>query len=193
MAESAAEVRDAFRRVEAILAEGKVSYAFMGAAAVIAWGRMRATTDVDCVVSVSGDAWAALDALLRSRGLIAGKHIGPVEPSERAPDLAVYWTDPRDGVRIDLFIAKLDFEREAVARARVGYLGDGTAIRVIAPESSIVYKLIASRSKDLLDVESIFEARRQAGAPLDWASLERWCADWEISDRLAPWRARYGP
>ena len=64
---------------------------------------------------------------------------------------------------------------------------------MISPEASIVYKLLAHRSKDLADVESIFEARRLAGDALDWSFIGRWCAEWEITDRLKPWRSRFGP
>ena len=67
MAESRDAVHEAFRRIDAILTEAKVPFAFMGAAAVMAWGRMRATTDVDCVISIRGDEWVALDATLRQR------------------------------------------------------------------------------------------------------------------------------
>lgn len=68
----------------------------------------------------------------------------------------------------------------------------GTSLKLASPEACIVYTLIASRAKDLADVESIFEARACAGERLDWDFLERWCSGREISDRLAPFRGRRG-
>lgn len=68
----------------------------------------------------------------------------------------------------------------------------GAPVRLAAPEASIVYKLLASRRKGLDDVESVFAARAAAGEALDRALLDRWCRDWEIEDRLQPFRERFG-
>ncbi|MBL8914821.1 MAG: hypothetical protein JNM17_29215 [Archangium sp.] len=64
---------------------------------------------------------------------------------------------------------------------------------VASCESSIIYKLIASRPKDLADVESMFEAQTAIGARLDWEFLDRWAGEWTIDERLAPYRARFKP
>jgi len=95
-------------------------------------------------------------------------------------------------VRIDVFIAKTEFERTVIATARTAAVL-GTTVRLARPEGSIIYKLLASRPKDLDDVEAIFAARRAAGDVLDWSFLDYWAAEWGIADRLAPYRAGFGP
>jgi hypothetical protein len=37
------------------------------------------------------------------------------------------------------------------------------------------------------------EARQVAGERLDWAFLDMWVNAWGIPERLAPYKARYGP
>jgi hypothetical protein len=59
-------------------------------------------------------------------------------------------------------------------------------------EASIIYKLLAQRRRDLDDVEGIFEARQAAGERLDWQFLDEWAAAWGITDRLDPYRVKYG-
>lgn len=101
----------------------------------------------------------------------------------------MFWGGPAPQIRVDLFIAKLDFEREVLATARAGVIF-GREVRVAGPEAMLIYKLVANRPKDALDVETIFEARRLAGERLDWSRLERWAGEWGISERLEAW-ARY--
>ncbi len=66
-------------------------------------------------------------------------------------------------------------------------------MKVASPEASIIYKLLASRAKDLPDVDAIFEVRAATHERLDWTFLDHWAREWDIEDRLAPYRARYGP
>jgi len=144
---------------------------------------------VDCVVVLREGDWERLDQAFRDAGFQPGRHQGPVEPSDRMPDPACYWLGP---VRIDVFIAKTAFEQAAVESGRPTQV-QGFEQLVVSPEASIVYKVLAHRAKDLLDVASIFEARKIAGDALDWSFIDHWCAEWGITDRLAPWRAQYGP
>jgi hypothetical protein len=106
--------------------------------------------------------------------------------------MAIWHSHHSTRTQVDVFIAKLPFELEAIQLARTLNLL-GRDVRLVPPEASIIYKLLASRRKDLDDVDGIFAVRHQAGEALDWALMERWARDWEITDRLAPYRARYGP
>lgn len=81
-----------------------------------------------------------------------------------------------DDPPIDLQAAKTAFQVEVVRRARPVAVGPAVA----TPEDLIVLKLIAHRSKDLIDLRNL------AALPdLDWAYVERWARDWEVEDRLA--------
>jgi hypothetical protein len=118
------------------------------------------------------------------------KQVGPVAPPDSLPDIAMFRSQDGAGTRVDVFIAKTDFERAVIESARATDVFDAR-IRLASPEASIVYKLLAGPPRDIDDVESIFEARAAAGDALDWRFLERWAEAWGITDRLAVYRARY--
>ena len=63
-------------------------------------------------------------------------------------------------------------------------------VATASPEARLIYKLLANRPKDALDVDAIVEVRRLAGETLDWEFLERWATKWGIAERLAPLRAQ---
>lgn len=187
----ALELRGAFLAVLDTLGEAGMPHAFIGALPVLAWGRVRATTDIDLVV-LAGNEWQRWTEALRQRGFRAGRVVGPSEPSDTLPDISVFHGPGHPSVRIDVFIAKTEFERTVIATARTASVL-GTTVRLARPEGSIIYKLLASRPKDLDDVAAIFAARRAAGDVLDWSFLDYWAAEWGIADRLAPYRAGFGP
>ena len=191
MKDEAFELRGAFLAVLDALRDAGIAHAFIGALPVLAWGRVRATTDIDLVV-LAGDEWDDLTDGFRRRGFRAGRVVGPTEPSDTLPDISVFHSPGDRPVRIDVFIAKTDFERTVIETARSASVL-GTTVRLARPEGSIIYKLLARRPKDLDDVEAIFEARRAAGDRLDWGFLDDWATEWGIVDRLAPYRARFGP
>lgn len=191
MNDSALDLRGAFLAVLDALGDAGIAHAFIGALPVLAWGRVRATTDIDLVV-LAGDRWSRLTSALDQRGFRAGRVIGPTEPSDMLPDIGVFYGPGRPSVRVDVFVAKTEFERTVIATARTSSVL-GKSVRLARPEGSIIYKLLASRPKDLDDVEAIFEARRAAGDMLDWSFLDQWAAEWEIGDRLSPYRDRFGP
>jgi len=185
------DLQSAFLAVIDALVEVGIDHAFIGALPVLAWGRVRATTDIDLVV-LAGDRWDRLTDALRRRGFRPGRTVGPSDPADALPDIAVFHGNGDPPVRFDIFIAKTEFERVVIETARAAPVL-ATQVHLARPEASIIYKLLARRRRDLDDVDGIFEARRAAGDPLDWAFLEHWAAEWGILDRLTPYRSRFAP
>lgn len=183
-----AQVLEVFSRVRAVLTRRRVPHAFIGALPAIAWGRVRTTTDVDVVALLDERDFGALHSELVAAGFQRGADINPA--NERVPDVAVYWSGDPTPVRLDLFVAKTQFEREVIARSRRTAIA-GEEASLASPEAAIIYKLIAARHKDLEDVENILDARRAAGEALDWEFLDRWAREWEIEAAIAPYRARH--
>lgn len=188
MAETA-EVEETFGAVSQALADAKVDAAFIGAIAVIAWSRVRTTTDVDLVISASEADLGRLRPCLEHLGFSAGAPVTS-EPGESVPDISVFWSGHRPSVRVDVFHAKTDFEREALRLAVPAEVA-GRRVRVATAEAVIVYKVLASRAKDELDLRAVFEAAAASKRSLDWASVARWCDEWGIADKLAPWRHEF--
>ncbi len=89
MTDGGLDLRGAFRAVVEALAEVGVPHAFIGALPVLAWGRVRATTDIDLVVLV-GTAWPRIEAALRRQGFEPTRRVGPADVADRLPDIVVF-------------------------------------------------------------------------------------------------------
>ncbi|MBY0494667.1 MAG: hypothetical protein K2Y23_10665 [Cyanobacteria bacterium] len=76
-----------------------------------------------------------------------------------------------NGVGLDIALAAYPFEIEALDRSTPWPLGTGVTLRTCSAEHLIVYKLVAARPQDLIDVDGV--VRRQ-GARLDVALIRRW-------------------
>ncbi len=77
----------------------------------------------------------------------------------------------RADMRVDLVVATVDYQFEAIRRGR--------GARVLTAEDVIVHKLIAWRPRDRDDVVSILANV----ATLDHAYVERWAEEWGVTER----------
>lgn len=186
------EMLEVLGRLREALAEAGVSHVFIGALPVLAWGRPRATTDFDFVVYCEAEGLERLSRALERRDIKRFKDVPSSEPGDPLPDMAIFWTKETPAIRVDVFVAKLDFE-QAVLQTSKQAVVMGHKLPLASCEASIIYKLVAGRTKDIADVESMFEARAAANETLDWHFLDRWATEWEIAPRLSPWRAKHGP
>jgi hypothetical protein len=141
----------ALRAVSAFLDQLPGPTMFIDGLAVIAHGHIRTTDDIDATVSgedVSADRivqWAAAhDIHPRMDDALAFARRNQVLLLVHRPT----------GVELDLSLAWLPFEREALARRTIVRLRD-LELRVCDPEDLIVYKLVAARALDLEDARQI--------------------------------------
>ena len=141
----------------AALKEQGIDACVIGGLAVARWGEPRFTVDVDLVAmtAVSRDA-EAVDALLV-------KFI-PRMPDARAFALAhrVLILESSEGVRLDVSLGALEFERDMVARSTEWSVDGCPSIRTCSAEDLLVLKAFAGREKDWGDVRGII--RRQGAA-----------------------------
>ncbi len=135
----------------------------VGALAAIRYrDRPRFTTDADILVApLDGisELFAADGYTVRTR----------VQPGESVP--YIYFVRG-NGQAVDVIVAETPYQDEAIRRAINGYL---------TVEDVIVHKLLAWRPRDQDDIRSI----RIAGHDLDVAYVDRWAAEWEVTDRWA--------
>jgi hypothetical protein len=138
----------------------------IGALAVHRWGEPRATSDADfSALAPYGEERPVIDALLN--------RFEARRPDARTFALAnrVLLLKTPGGVDIDVALAAFPFEIEALDMASSWAIVPELLLRTCPAEHLVVYKLVAGRPRDLVDVESI--VRRQ-GDRLDVERIRRW-------------------
>jgi hypothetical protein len=80
------------------------------------------------------------------------------------------------GVPIDIALASFEFELEAIRRATPWEIVRDVTIRTCSAEDLIIYKLVAARGQDLVDVDGIVMRQRHA---LDAGWIRRWAPVFE--------------
>lgn len=162
----------------------------IGGIAVQRWGQPRATQDVDLtILAPFGSEAAVVDKLLA--------HLEPRVPDARqfALDRRVLLLLAPNGLKVDVSLAALAFEHEVIDRATVWRRVDEVGIVTCSAEDLVIYKLVAARPQDLVDVTSIVQRQ---GDRLDAERIRRWGREFadlkEDAELLLPfetaWRQR---
>lgn len=131
-------------------------FMLIGGLAVIARGVPRDTDDIDATVWAPelevGDLLAALgDEQITGR-------IPDVEAFARRNQVLLLQHEPTS-TPLEISLARLPFEEEAMARAEHLSLGEAR-IPVAVAEDLVVYKVVAWRDRDRADVERLLAAHR---------------------------------
>ena len=181
VAASEADLLETFRGTVRVLESCNIDYAVIGGLARAAWGRVRATTDVDITISADAAALATTKRALERAGFHVEDIVAGDEHDAR-PD--IFAATLLNRVRVDFLVAKTPFEQEAMARRqRIELLGETTY--VVSVEDLVFYKLLATRPRDWDDVLDVLETQTHAGRIIDWVYLERHAGDWGINETLA--------
>ena len=175
-------------RLVEVLEATSTSYALIGGIAKAAWGRARATRDIDIAISVDASGLTTLQSTLAAYGFETTTMVGSTDADGR-PDIFV--AKGPFGVPVDVLVAKTPFEEDAVARSvPIELLGQ--RVHVVTAEDLVFYKLLAGRPRDRDDVLDVIRAQIAGGRPFDWARLTRLSGEWEIEDTLAAVRKEAG-
>ena len=138
----------------------------IGGMAVIAHGVARLTRDVDLTVAGSSISLDALLEYLRPHNL--QPRIDHAIEFALANQVLLLRHQP-SGIDVDLSIAWLPFELEALAAATLVDIA-GIRLRVARPEDLIVYKAVAFRPQDQQDIERLLVLY---GRDIDLARIRR--------------------
>jgi len=138
----------------------------IGGIAVSMLGRPRFTADVDAVMLVSTEELPELMEAAAQEGFVP-RISDAVDFARRRKVLLL--RHAASGVDADIALGSLPFEMEAVRRSIIHHVGE-LSIRLPTPEDLIVFKAVAHRPQDLLDIQSIVSAHPN----LDRARTERW-------------------
>lgn len=123
----------------------------IGGMAVIALGYPRVTTDIDATVLAAPDRLDALVERLGTHRIVP--RIEKAAEFARAHHVLLMRHQP-SGIDIDISIAMLPFEEEAIAHRQPADFA-GTRIFIPRTEDLVIYKMVASRPDDLRDVEEL--------------------------------------
>jgi len=131
----------------------------IGGLAVLRWGQPRATQDADVsVLAPFGEESRVIDLLV---GRFPTRRPDAAEFAKARRVLLITATN---GAPVDVGLAALPFEREALERAKVWNWSSDIAFPVCSAEDLIIYKLAAARPHDLVDVDGVVR--------LQWSRLD---------------------
>jgi hypothetical protein len=145
----------------------------IGGLAVAVWGDPRVTKDADLKVLLTRDQAAQLLAAIPSEFSVESS-----DPETQLSQLGFIFTRDDKGVRVDLLLADLGFDQQAIERAREIEPIPGMKIVVCSPEDLVIYKIISTRAYDHEDARRV--VARQ-GENLDHDYIEDCLRQFEIA------------
>ncbi|MDE0041441.1 MAG: hypothetical protein OXT74_05360 [Candidatus Poribacteria bacterium] len=149
--------------------EKKWRFCFIGGLAVIRWGEVRVTQDVDLsLLSGFGNEDTFVHSLLSQ----FKSRISDAE--EFALKSRVLLLSASNGVAVDISLAGLPFEEEMIERATPFSYAPDCSLITCSAEDLVVLKAFANRRRDWLDIEGIL-VRQASGLEFEY-----------ITDRLTP-------
>jgi hypothetical protein len=164
-------------RVTACLRREQISYALIGAWALAAWGRPRATADLDFLVLVNEEDLERLGTRMVQAGMEPDETWQEWNPMLRGFQLRFQ----SQGVTVDIMRPRDPHDRQVFRRRRKKRM-DGRYYWVVSAEDFIMQKLKVGRPRDFEDAISVVERYRKA---FDLAYLEHWARKLEVRDELS--------
>jgi hypothetical protein len=138
----------------------KWPFCFIGGLAVVRWGEIRMTQDIDlCLLSGFGNEETYINAILDK---YISRISDPVEFAFKNRVLLIYASN---SVSVDISLSGLQFEEKMIERATAFSFMKRCSLMTCSAEDLIVLKAFAGRATDWMDVEGI--VMRQ-GASLDF-------------------------
>jgi len=157
----------------ASLREADVGVIIIGGVAASVLGRPRLTRDIDALADIPDDEWSRVVDTAAAFGI--KPRIGDaLDFAARSRVLLLRHQASR--IDIDLIVATLPFERDAVAAGQSRSLGS-IEIRLPQVEDLLIMKAIAHRPRDLLDIEGLL----QTHPAVDLAKARRWIREFAVA------------
>jgi hypothetical protein len=163
--------------VARILARRRFVHMVVGAWALGAWGRPRATLDLDFLVAAGDSGLDPLAAALGPAGMVRDARWEQRNPSLRGLHLRLRHA----GVPIDLMVPRDEHDQQALARRRRKRI-QGRLLWFVAPEDFVLQKIKVGRPRDFEDAASVLD---RCGARLDLSYLRRWARRLRVAGELS--------
>lgn len=174
--------RAAIRALSNACDDANARWMLIGGIAVIARGAPRTTEDVDATVLAPG---LDVDRFLAACQVqqIVPRRSDTREMALHAQILLLRHTEST--IELDVSLAWLGFEADAINRARPVDFGDGLSVPVAQADDLIVYKSVAWRDMDRKDIERLLLRHRSTiDLPRIRAQVEEFAQLMEIPERL---------
>lgn len=139
--------------------------------AVILYGEIRATKDIDITLGIDIDESEKIINLGRSLNL----KILPENPKDFIKEtyvLPLY--DEKSGFRVDFIFSFSQYEKEAIKRVKKIKIDD-VYINYASIEDLIIHKIIAGRERDMEDIKGILIKNRR----VDENYILKWLGEFE--------------
>lgn len=146
-----------------------IPFMVVGGVAASILGRPRATRDIDSLVWLSEASWAAALDEASKHGILP-RVDAPLDFARRTRVLLLRHTE--SAIDIDVILAGLPFEREAIARSEPHDLG-GVPVKLPQIEDLLIMKAVAQRPQDLRDIEGLLDAHPN----MDVTRVRRWVGE----------------
>lgn len=163
-------------RVVACFRRERIPYVLIGAWALAAWGRPRATNDVDFLVLVNERDLGRLGDRMIQAGMALDEAWLKWNPMLRGFQLRFQFR----GATVDLMRPRDAHDRQVFRRRRRRRMG-GRYYWLVSSEDFIIQKLKVGRPRDFEDVLSVLE---RSGKTLDKRYLQRWADRIGVSAEL---------
>lgn len=175
------DLSQALREMADLFESLGIRYAVMGGVAVRIYAIPRPTYDVDFTVAIERHELADFF----DRATAAGYSVpepylrGWVDRVAGMPLVKLRLYQLEHSVDIDVFLAESPFQQSLLSRRRAEEYQE-RPIWFVSPEDLVLLKLIAGRTRDLLDIQDILFTQGQ----LDESYLRRWAGDLGVSEAL---------
>jgi hypothetical protein len=164
-------VLETLRQLWLVLSQSKVRAAVVGGLALAVWKYPRATRDVDVLLIADDSKLLSLTARLEQAGF-KQKNTAMIDLGET--NLLQFTFEPANAyldVQIDLLLAKSAYAQQCLERSlTIPTEAIGIEIQVLGCEDLIVFKLLAGRVIDRVDVAALLNANADV---LDQKLLEK--------------------
>jgi len=141
----------------------------IGGVAASLLGKPRLTADVDAMLLLSVEDIPRLIEAARQAGLTP--RLAEAEAFAHRHRVLLL-CHQASGINVDISLGILPFEVEAVERGIIHQIGS-VAIRLPTPEDLIIFKAVAHRPKDMLDIQTIVESQPD----LDKKRIKYWVTE----------------
>ena len=174
-------VQEALVNIVDILKANDIEYCIFGGLALQAYGRIRATKDVDVLASIHTMGVDKLIKILHSHGFVFDLRRGVIKIRDFEFFRCLY-KEKDYGIElfVDLVMAGAPFQEEILKRKKQVMFFD-KKINIASCEDLILLKLLADRPIDIVDAEELIEQNKDK---LEKGYLKLWAARLGIKRRL---------